>query len=48
MLDGFQAAIVVSVIAAGLGVVVTAVRRRPQVVPAEGDLEEAEALEEAA
>jgi EmrB/QacA subfamily drug resistance transporter len=48
MLDGFQAAIVVSVIAAGLGVVVTAVRRRPQVVSAEGDLEEAEALEEAA
>jgi MFS family permease len=47
LLDGFQAAIVVSVIAAGLGAIVTAVRRRPQEVP-EAVSEEAEALEEAA
>jgi hypothetical protein len=48
LLDGFQAAIVVSVIAAGLGVVVTVVRRRPQPVSDEDVLEDAEALEEAA
>jgi len=48
LLDGFQAAIVVSVIAAGLGAIVTAVRRRPQEVPEEAAVEEAEALEEAA
>jgi MFS family permease len=48
LLDGFQAAIVVSVIAAGLGAIVTAVRRRPQEVPEEAVREEAEALEEAA
>jgi EmrB/QacA subfamily drug resistance transporter len=47
-LDGFHAAIVVSVIAAGLGAVVTAVRRRPQAVAEEAVLEEAEPLEEAA
>ena len=35
LLDGFQAAIVVSVIAAGLGVVATAVRLRPRTVPAD-------------
>jgi hypothetical protein len=34
LLDGFQAAIVVSVIAAGLGVVATAVRRGPRTTPA--------------
>jgi EmrB/QacA subfamily drug resistance transporter len=33
LLDGFHAAIVVSVIAAGLGALVTAVGRRPQAVP---------------
>jgi EmrB/QacA subfamily drug resistance transporter len=33
LLDGFQAAVVVSVIAAGVGVVVTAVRRRPPSEP---------------
>jgi EmrB/QacA subfamily drug resistance transporter len=33
LLDGFQAAIVVSVLAAGLGVVATAVRLRPRTVP---------------
>jgi sugar phosphate permease len=48
LLDGFQAAIVVSVIAAGLGAVVTVVRRRPQPVSDEDVLEDAEALEEAA
>jgi cytochrome bd-type quinol oxidase subunit 1 len=49
MLDGFQAAIVVSVIAAGLGAVITAVGRRPQAVSEEeGRLEEAEPMEEAA
>jgi len=48
LLDGFQAAIVVSVIAAGLGAVVTVVRRRPQSVSDEDVLEDAEALEEAA
>jgi EmrB/QacA subfamily drug resistance transporter len=48
LLDGFQAAIVVSVIAAGLGIIVTAVRRGPQEVPEEAVREEAEALEEAA
>jgi MFS family permease len=48
LLDGFHAAIVVSVIAAGLGAIVTAVGRRPQAVAEEGVLEEAEPLEEAA
>ena len=48
LLDGFHAAIVVSVIAAGLGAVVTAVGRRPQAVPVEEVPEEAAALEEAA
>jgi EmrB/QacA subfamily drug resistance transporter len=45
-LDGFHAAIVVSVIAAGLGAVITAVGRRPRAVPEEHVLEEA--LDEAA
>jgi EmrB/QacA subfamily drug resistance transporter len=48
LLDGFHAAIVVSVIAAGLGAVVTAVGRRPQAGAEEGVREEAEPLEEAA
>ena len=48
LLDGFHAAIVVSVIAAGLGAVVTAVRRRPQAVPADQIVDEAEPIEEAA
>jgi EmrB/QacA subfamily drug resistance transporter len=49
MLDGFHAAIVVSVIAAGLGAVITAVGRRSQAVSEEeGVLEEAEPMEEAA
>jgi hypothetical protein len=48
LLDGFHAAIVVSVIAAGLGAVVTAVGRRPQAVPVEEVPGEAAALEEAA
>jgi EmrB/QacA subfamily drug resistance transporter len=49
MLDGFHAAIVVSVIAAGLGAVITAVGRRPQAVSEEeGVLEEVEPMEEAA
>jgi EmrB/QacA subfamily drug resistance transporter len=53
VLDGFHAAIVVSVIAAGLGVLVTAVRSRPQEVPGEAVLEdagsdEAELVEDAA
>jgi EmrB/QacA subfamily drug resistance transporter len=48
VLDGFHAAIVVSVIAAGLGAVVTAARRRPQAVAEEAVLEGAEPLEEAA
>ena len=34
LLDGFQAAVVVSVIASGLGVAATALRRRPRLVPA--------------
>jgi hypothetical protein len=48
LLDGFQAAIVVSVIAAGLGAIVAAVRRRPQEVPEAAVVEDAEPLEEAA
>jgi EmrB/QacA subfamily drug resistance transporter len=48
LLDGFHAAIVVSVIAAGLGAVVTAVGRRPQAVPEQDVVAEAEAMEEAA
>jgi EmrB/QacA subfamily drug resistance transporter len=49
LLDGFHAAIVVSVIAAGLGALVTAVGRRPQAVPdAVGVDDEVEPLEEAA
>jgi MFS family permease len=41
LLDGFQAAIVVSVIAAGLGAVVTAARGRTHPAPAaEGDIED--------
>jgi EmrB/QacA subfamily drug resistance transporter len=48
ILDGFHAAIAVSVIAAGLGAVVTAVRRRPQAVAEEAVLQETEPLEEAA
>ncbi len=48
LLDGFHAAIVVSVIAAGLGAVVTAVGRRPQAVPADEIVEQAEPMEEAA
>ena len=52
ILDGFQAAIVVSVIAAGLGVLVTAVRRRPRVAQEEvlKDVapDQAEMVEEAA
>ncbi len=52
MLDGFHAAIVVSVIAAGLGVVVTAVRRRPRAAQEEvlqaAGADQAELVEEAA
>ena len=48
LLDGFQAAIVVSVIAAGLGAIVTAVRRRSQAAPGAEVLAEEEVLEEAA
>jgi EmrB/QacA subfamily drug resistance transporter len=44
ILDGFHAAIVVSVIAAGLGVVATAVRLRPRVAPPE-DVAEVDGLE---
>jgi EmrB/QacA subfamily drug resistance transporter len=47
LLDGFQAAVVVSVIAAGLGVAVTALRGRRQVEPAVGSVAEAEAIEAA-
>jgi len=50
LLDGFQAAVVVSVIAAALGLAVTTVRRRTGVVPAVepvGDLEAIEAEPEA-
>ena len=46
LLDGFQAAIVVSVIAAGLGVLVTAVRPRRRPAPA-AEVAELDALEEA-
>jgi EmrB/QacA subfamily drug resistance transporter len=48
LLDGFHAAIVVSVIAAGLGAVVTAVRRRPQAVEEAAAVDEPEPMEEAA
>jgi EmrB/QacA subfamily drug resistance transporter len=48
LLDGFHAAIVVSVIAAGLGALVTAVGRRPQAVPEAAVGEEPEPMEEAA
>jgi EmrB/QacA subfamily drug resistance transporter len=53
LLDGFQAAVVVSVIAAALGAVVTAVRLRPQLAPApeadgEADLLDVEPEAEAA
>jgi EmrB/QacA subfamily drug resistance transporter len=48
LLDGFQAAIVVSVIAAGIGALVTAVGRRPQAVPEAVGVDEPEPLEEAA
>jgi EmrB/QacA subfamily drug resistance transporter len=48
LLDGFHAAIVVSVIAAGLGAVVTAVGRRPRAVGDEEIPEEAAVMEEAA
>jgi MFS family permease len=47
LLDGFQAAVVVSVIAAGLGVAVTALRGRRRVEPAVGSVAEAEAIEAA-
>jgi MFS family permease len=47
LLDGFQAAVVVSVIAAGLGVAVTALRGRRHVEPAVGSVAEAEAIEAA-
>jgi EmrB/QacA subfamily drug resistance transporter len=47
LLDGFQAAVVVSVIAAGLGVAVTALRGRRHVEPVVGSVAEAEAIEAA-
>ena len=48
LLDGFQAAIVVSVIAAGIGALVTAVGRSPRAVPGAVGVDEPEPLEEAA
>jgi EmrB/QacA subfamily drug resistance transporter len=48
LLDGFQAAVVVSVIAAGLGVVVTAIRFRTRTAPAAEPVPEADAAVDAA
>jgi EmrB/QacA subfamily drug resistance transporter len=45
LLDGFQAAIVVSVIVATLGAILTSIRFRPQAVPADETLAEVEPLE---
>ncbi len=45
LLDGFQAAIVVSVIVAALGAILTSIRFRPRAVPADETLAEVEPLE---
>jgi EmrB/QacA subfamily drug resistance transporter len=45
LLDGFQAAIVVSVIVATLGAILTSIRFRPRAVPADETLAEVEPLE---